>query len=294
MLGVLLAGKALKKSFLALKFNNSYPFCWPIWVTLRRIWYSLRTVTDTAMETRFSFIVFLLAGFLVSGCHSEPSVYFESPQPQAIAGKKYISESLRGNYVSTKDSSILKVTAQELLRFNFSILDLAFAQLKQDSVPYRIQGDYFFLPEAKQEYRVLRQTPDSVFLAYYFVDTLFSAQNQNQVRQFKGGHVFNTQKEKNRWEVFYLRPGKKKSLTLRVVSDSLDVAKLNALQVLEKREDRWVANPSRQQFRKFLKDGGFSDAETFLKHRGRPLHLETELFNLTRLLPGRKEHPPEF
>ena len=96
-----------------------------------------------------------------------------------------------------------------------------------------------------------------------WTDTLFNISADNVLKKFKGYYFLNNRYKDSSWEVKKLSL-KKGVLTVGSVSDNDDIQKLK--EITETTADTTSTNftLSRKQFKKFVKQDGFSKQETFI------------------------------
>jgi hypothetical protein len=106
---------------------------------------------------------------------------------------------------------------------------------------------------------------DSVFQHMDYRDTIFSSDRGDLIRKFKGYYFLNHQTSMDNWHVTKITKGRN-GLTLATVSTKEDIEKLREL---TKEESDTVYNfrPTKKELRKFLKENGFNDTDTYIKIR---------------------------
>jgi hypothetical protein len=221
---------------------------------------------DNTMKRLLSFCsaIFLFLG--LQACSSEPAVQFENPQPLTSPELAGFPKAVQGEYHNPQDSATLLVTATTVIRKVRFQVPASLQELEKDSVAYRLENNTFYSPDSPEGLPVLRSTPDSLLLLATLADTLFVQDATHRLRKWKGAYFLNQQLAPNRWKVFCLKPTGRKEIQLMYLNDSIDLAKLQEILPLRRQEKEiYLANPSQKLLRKFLRQGGFRDRETFTR-----------------------------
>lgn len=191
------------------------------------------------------------------------SVTFNEPQPMDTQNLSRFPTRLQGQYKSLQDSSDLTVSDKFIQRiYDF---DLKFHPNELDSNT-RLSGDTIIDLETKEK-TLVKKVGDSLVRHLHYVDTLFAINYDNVVRKFKGYYFLNTRVDKESWEVKKLQLSKGK-LVISSISTKLDLENLK--QITESPLDTippYKFQATKKQFKKFIKEKGFSDAETFLRQK---------------------------
>jgi len=202
----------------------------------------------------------LLTGFaFITSCENQ--VMFEIPQPEGQKNEKSIPKKIIGKYISESDSNIfLTISDEFIVQFSegdevshISELDsVERASLKHDST--------FFIVEINLKSHVSIRD-DSVYQHWRYADTLFDFSDGGVLRKFKGYYFLNSEVEPNNWRVVKLGIVRSGLLVGKITSRK-DVDNLREL--TNKKDDTvYSFNPTRRQFKKFVKDEGFRNEERF-------------------------------
>jgi len=195
---------------------------------------------------------------LLDGC--EPAATFDKPQPENAKSLTSFSERLQGKYLSADQASIVTITDRLLIRQ----YDFDFKEHK-DSMgkSYKLVGDtLIYLRDGTKEEVIVNG--DTIIQRANWTDTLFKVSADNLLKKFKGYYFLNNRYSDNSWEVKELSL-KKGMLTVGSVSDKDDIQKLK--EITETITDTTSTNfiLSRRQFKRFMRQGGFGEQETFIR-----------------------------
>ncbi|KAA3440018.1 hypothetical protein [Rufibacter hautae] len=211
----------------------------------------------------FCAFVFLVAGF--NACSSDPALQFEQPQPLTGTEETAFPKALWGQYFNAQDSTTLLLTSSALVQRLQFVLPAAMQELQDDSIPYRLENGRLFRKDFPEGLPIVRRTPDSLYLQVTILDTLFAQNATHRLRSFKGMYFLNQQIEPNRWKVFCLSRQGRNHIRLQYLDDSVDRVKLEEIIPLRETGKVFLANPSQKDLRKFLRQGGFRQMETYTR-----------------------------
>ena len=191
----------------------------------------------------------------------EPPVTFTEPQPVDTDNLSKFPRRLKGVYLSLSDSSILSINDKLIQRtYNY---DYKFHPNQLDSTE-RLSGDTLINLETKER-KLIKRDGDSLKIHIHSVDTLFQMDYDNVVRKFKGYCFLNTRYDKTRWKVEKMNLSKGQ-LILSSISTKEDIENLK--EITETTQDtvtNYNFTATKKEFKKFVKNDGFSDSETFVK-----------------------------
>lgn len=194
--------------------------------------------------------------FLFNSC--EPVATFDKPQPEIVKSLTSFPERLQGKYLAADQASIVTISDKLITRH----YDFDFKEHK-DSIrsPYKIVDDTLVnLTYGTKE--IVTFECDTVIQHANWKDTLFNISTENVLKKFKGYFFLNTRFSDHAWEVKKVSL-KKGMLTFGSISDIDDLQKLKG--ITETNSDT-ISQPftlPRRQFKKFVKQNGFSKQETF-------------------------------
>lgn len=209
------------------------------------------------MKKAFAFIVFI-GSLILDSCG--PAATFETPQPQDEKSLASFSRRLQGKYVAADQASIITITDNLITRhFDFDIKE------HKDSLVslYKIIGDTIIdLKNGTKEKIVIKG--DTVIKHENWIDTLFSISTENILKKFKGVYFLNTRINDNMWEVKKVSL-EKGVLSIGSISSKEEIQKLK--EITETASDTISTNFSltKRQFKRFVKQDGFSKEETFIR-----------------------------
>ena len=185
---------------------------------------------------------------------------FDRPQPDKSSSLTSFPKRIQGKYLSTDQASVITIDNNLMVRsydFDFKV--------SKDSLDssYRIVGDTIIdiRDSTKQKIKLLG---DTIYMHLNWVDTLFNISKDNILKKYKGYYFMNTRFTDSAWEVkeVSLKAG---LLTIGTISNEEDIQKLQ--EISETNRDTISINYTltRKQFKKFVRQEGFSEKETFTR-----------------------------
>jgi hypothetical protein len=204
------------------------------------------------------FFSLTLAAICLFAC--QPPIVFDKPQPADIAALGGFPTRIQGKYLSLEDSSFLKITAQSIIKNYDFYQKIHISQL--DSNQQLIGDSLFDLKTNEGEF--IQIEGDSIVEHIKEADTLFTIDELNILKKFKGYYFVNIYAPPNTWQVKKLEI-LKGQLTLNSISQKEDLEQLKAITETIQDTVPYVFSPTRQQFRKFVRNEGFRDSEKFVK-----------------------------
>jgi hypothetical protein len=206
------------------------------------------------MNYRFTIFTLLIL------CSCENPVRFESPQPEGRRDENSIPRKLIGQYRSLEDSSILTITSRDIIsrsdwraRAHLTELDSA----EQAS----IHGDTTFTVTMDNSHSVFKVTGDSVHISMNSIDTIFSLDRGDKIRKLKGYYLVNERWGEREWKVSKIGRTKHGIIIGKIFNQD-DLGKLREL---TNTDSVYNFNPTKQQMKEFIRDGGFSNNEVFVE-----------------------------
>ena len=191
----------------------------------------------------------------------EPPVTFTEPQPADTDNLSNFPRRLKGIYISLSDSSTLSINDKLIQRtYDF---DYKIHPNQLDSTT-RLLGDTLIKVETKER-QLIKRDGDSLKIHIHNVDTLFQMDYDNVVRKFKGYYLLNTRYDKTSWTVEKMNLSKGKLIISRI-STQEDIKNLR--EITETAQDTLINysfTATKRQFKKFVKNDGFSDSEIFVR-----------------------------
>jgi len=205
---------------------------------------------------------FTVAALLLFSCQPSHQFYFDKPQPADVAAIGGFPKRLQGPYLSLSDSSFLQITASSLIRsYDFEIR----THITQLNSNQQIIGDTLFdLKSSKGE--LIQIEGDSIVTYIHEMDTLFTIDELNVLKKFKGYYFVNIYMPPDTWQVKELEFSHGK-LILSSISPKEDITQLKAITETTQDTSSYVFSPTRKQFKKFVRNQGFRDIEEFVKIR---------------------------
>lgn len=203
-------------------------------------------------------VTILLTALLFNSC--EPAATFDKPQPDNVKSLTSFPKRWQGKYLAADQASIVTIANEFVIRH----YDFDYKEHKNSlGSSYKIVGDTLIdLPDGTKEKVIING--DTIIRHANWVDTLFNLSADNVLKKFKGYLFLNNQYGDNSWGVKKISL-KKGVLTVGNVSDKDDIQKLK--EITETTSDTTSTNFSltRRQFKKFVRQNGFGDLETFTR-----------------------------
>ncbi|OFX22180.1 MAG: hypothetical protein A2033_14490 [Bacteroidetes bacterium GWA2_31_9] len=204
-------------------------------------------------------LLFLILFFFLIAC--EPPVLFNEPQPSETKSLLKFPRHLIGNYLSFSDNSVLKITEKTIVRIYNLEYNLCINELDKNLI---IKGDSLININTNKG-SVLTKNGDSLIVKIQSIDTLFKINNNNVLKKFKGYYFISTLVTSNSWEVkkIMLSQGQ---LTISSITNNIEIDDL--MPIKESRLDSippYKFNPTKKQFKEFVKSDGFCDNEIFIR-----------------------------
>jgi len=206
-------------------------------------------------------ILCILIGFTSCG----PQVTFEKPQPDGIKNLLKFPKRIKGQFICLTNNKRIEITDNAIietyeieLKENINQLDSNF-KLINDSV-------LDLNTNLKEKINLIG---DSIIMSSYYIDTLFMIDADNLVRKFKGYYFLNSI-DKYGWDVKKMEVKKGKFRISRIDSKE-DIENLVALS--DSKLDtltNFHIKISRRKFKKYIRNEGFNDTETYFKTNNTP------------------------
>jgi hypothetical protein len=193
----------------------------------------------------------------------EPPVTFNEPQPTDTDNLSKFPKRLQGQYLSLADNSTLSISDKLIQRIYDYDYKVHSNQLDSAS---RLSGDTI-IDLTTNEKTLIKREGDSLITHVHYIDTLFQMDYDNVVRKFKGYYFLNNRYDKTSWEVKKVQLSKGQ-LVISSISTQLDIDNLE--EITETPTDTvppYKFTATKKQFRKFIKNDGFSDSEIFVRQK---------------------------
>jgi hypothetical protein len=193
----------------------------------------------------------------------EPSVTFNEPQPANTDNLSKFPKNIQGQYLSLVDNSTLSISDKLIQRIYDYDYKVHTNQLDSTS---QISGDTI-IDLKTNEKTIIKHNGDSLIIHVYSIDTLFQMDYDNVVRKFKGYYFLNTRYDKTSWEVKKIQLSRGQ-LVISRISTKQDIDNLK--EITETPTDTvpvYKFTVTKKQFKKFIKNEGFSDSETFVRQK---------------------------
>jgi len=197
----------------------------------------------------------------------EPPVTFNEPQPTESDNLSKFPNRLQGQYLSIADNSTLSIGDKLIQRIYDYDYKVHPNQLDSSA---RLSGDTI-IDLKTNERTLIKRDGDSLITHIHFVDTLFQLNYDNVVRKFKGYYFLNTRYDKESWVVKKIQFAKGQ-IVISSISTKLDLENLK--EITETPQDTvrpYKFTATKKQFKKFIRNDGFSDSETFVRKKNNAL-----------------------
>ncbi len=193
----------------------------------------------------------------------EPPVTFDAPQPTDTDNLSKFPNRLQGQCLSLVDNSTLSISdklIQRIYDYDYKV------HLNQLDSTTRLSGDTI-IDLTTNEKTMIKRDGDSLINHVHYNDTVFQMDYDNVIRKFKGYYFLNTRYNKESWEVKKIQLSKGQ-LIISSISTKFDLENLK--EITETTQDTIVPynfTTTKRQFKNFIKKGGFSDSETFVRQK---------------------------
>lgn len=203
---------------------------------------------------------FIFGILLFGAC--ENSLKFEVPQPKGVKNESGMPSNLRGAYKHVTDSVRLTITHNLIVKASYT--KNVFPKSELDSAETaNIHGDTAATIKENSTIYFLQIKGDSAIIEFTVYDTMFNTLRGDVLRKFKGYYFINRELSHNYWNVIKLTKSKI-GLSLASIHKSEEIATLREL--TETASDTvYNFNPTKKQFREFLKKKNFTHEDFYLK-----------------------------
>jgi hypothetical protein len=185
---------------------------------------------------------------------------FDKPQPDNSKSLEFFPNYLLGKYVSADEASIITVADKLITRqYDFTLKE------HKDSIDttYKLIGDTLVNIANKTTMKIVLKG-DTIIEYANWTDTLFNISANNVLRKYKEYYFLNSRNIDTNWEVqkLWVKNG---LLVIGTISTEEDLVKLH--EITASTADTLPANfnITKRQFKKFIRQHGFSNQETFTK-----------------------------
>lgn len=217
-------------------------------------------------------MLFLFGTVILFTRCDEPAQHFVVPQPEGENDLSKFPLRFRGNFLSSKDSSILQIGERYIARIYDFTME---GNINKIDSNFRLIGDSLLLDiQENDTFRIVRQ--DSLLrLQIHMIDTIFNAQLKDwyRLRKMKGYLFLNNWCGDSCWMVQKIEI-KRGRLSIGDLKVPEDIEKLDAITENPEPDSTGIRNyqPSKREFRKFVRQSGFSEKEDFIRIRYFPLN----------------------
>lgn len=205
-------------------------------------------------------IYLLIALALITSC-GEPPIVFIEPQPIGSKDLFTFPNRIQGQYVSKIDSSLLVIEDVLIKR----VYDFYYKVHPNQLDSQLVFVDDKIINEQTLEKISFIKEGDSLLIHEHGTDTLFFVSQQNVLRKSKGYYFLNFYIDEDKWSV----------RKMEIIKGQLKISRIsrqyeldNLMEITASPEDTIppeTFNISKKEFNEFVKRGGFTDEEIFLK-----------------------------
>ena len=207
---------------------------------------------------RFITFIICISALVLDSC--EPAATFNKPQPDTLKSLTVFPEHIQGKYIANDYASTVTITDKLITRY----YDFDFKEHKDTlGTSYKLIGDTLInLADSTKEKVFIKG--DTIFQHFQGIDTLFNISVDNVLKKFKGYYFLNSRYSENAWEVkkLLLQKGR---LTIGTISNEDDIKKLKEITETTADTTSTHFTLTRRQFKKFIKQDGFAEQETFTR-----------------------------
>ena len=205
-------------------------------------------------------VVLLFCVLGIISC-KKSEVAFAEAQPEKTSDLSSFPKHLLGEYYNVEQEKGLKISPFQIVRT--MVMKDTFSR-KDLSKYERITDDTLTNLQTSEKY-VIKKIYDSLFTNYVFVDTVFTINKDNILRKMKGYYFLSSKSSNDVWLVkkLFLKKGQ---LGINAITNKEDIALLE--QITETKRDTttpFIVQPTKKQFRAFIRKNGFSEGEVYLK-----------------------------
>ena len=192
----------------------------------------------------------------------EPEVSFRESQPSGVPVLKEFPAFIRGNYVSEANGTQLRIS-DHLMIASYNN-DTKMPRKELDS-SYKLEDSLLVNIQTGQKIPVSIDG-DTIVQHLVGIDTLFNISSKNLLKKFRGYYFLNTQYDDSTWDVKKISL-EKGELIIAHISITIDKDIKNLSELHESPADSVSKryNPTRRQFKNFVKKGGFGSEEKYMK-----------------------------
>ena len=212
------------------------------------------------MRNPLFIILFVFGTFLLTSC--EPVVKFDNPQPEGSPDINKFPKTLIGKYQSLSDNSILTIENKYIYRT--SDYEVKYAVNKLDS-NITFNGKYIVFSVSKRKFPAEKRG-DTIYCQVHDINVLCSLKFNDVLREYSGYYFLNTRSILDKkWTVRKIQI-KDGELEINSIRSEDEIKKLRMITLtINDTVPRYNFNPSRNEFKEFIDNNGFSSSERFVK-----------------------------
>lgn len=210
----------------------------------------------------------LIVALFLQSCG--PEISFEQPQPAEIKPEQEFKDKYKGKYFGIDDSSYLYIYPSLIVQewgTLFAYRKSVFDTIKS----YSIRNDSIFGSEIEKGVP-FKYINDTISFILNYKDTLFAISDHNVLKYYKRQYFLNTNIDVNIWHVRKMYIDEDGYLVIGDLSSKDEIDNLKEITTVKEikcdtagRIIRYSANPTKKQFKEFVKKGGFTRINRFVK-----------------------------
>ncbi len=207
---------------------------------------------------RLEIVIAIIILATLSSC--EPPVTFTEPQPSNTRSLSKFPKRIMGNYKNLKDSSLVTINEKSIIQtYDFDLKQ----SLKNIDSNFVISGDTA-IDTKTNERTFVKIIGDSIIQHFHIIDTIFSIEKQGVLKKFKGYYFINIPYDTNAWQVKKIQL-LKGILMLSSIEKGYEIQQLQQITESESDTISYNFNITKRQFKTFIKNDGFINAEFYAK-----------------------------
>ena len=208
------------------------------------------------------FFLLLVVSIVLISC--EEPITFSEPQPMNVSSLEKFPNRIQGKFLSKDDSSFLNISKVYVVRV-YDFLDKISTNEIDSSV---IRKGDTLIDISTNQIALIVSEDDSLKIKIHIEDTIFKISSDNVLKKYKGHYFLNLKKDENNWEVKKLSYNKGE-LIISSINSEVEINNLEEITGTSSGDstEQITFSPSKKQFKEFLKTGGFSENEHFVRVR---------------------------
>jgi len=203
----------------------------------------------------------LLSVFLLNSCKKD-TVRFKEPQPQNIMEQSVFSSFWQGHYYDYTNDVELSIEPFCIIKKSIVSDTVSFKEIEKE---YLIKGDSLINKSTQEKFKFIPLN-DTIISGFVFTDTIFNLKKKDKLKKFKGHYFLNKPiGQSDDWEVLKLSLHKG-VLKMNAIFTQYEIDLLEDItNTVKDSSHPFIVNPTKKQFKEFIKKNGFTEGETFVR-----------------------------